>query len=125
MNREVFKEQFEDAKKEKPITYVKDCEELHGVIDWCLYNAKKNYMKDPNMNDLAVVIEEMSELTQELTKMLRGKGDMTGLLEELADVQIGTLLVMRMFNISEDDLNRAIQVKVDRQNKKKERGREW
>ena len=50
---------------------------------------------------------------------------MTGLLEELADVQIGTWLVMRMFNISEDDLNRAIQVKVDRQNKKKERGREW
>ena len=124
MNREVFKEQFEDAKKEKPVTYVRECEELSEVLNWSLYNAKKNYMKDPNMNDLAVVIEEMSELTQELTKMLRGKGDMTGLLEELADVQIGTWLLMRMFNISEDDLNRAIQIKVDRQNKKKERGRE-
>ncbi len=124
MNREVFKEQFEDAKKEKPVMYVSECEELDDVLNWSLYNAKKNYMKDPNMNDLAVVIEEMSELTQELTKMLRGKGDMTGLLEELADVQIGTWLLMRMFNISEDDLNRAIQIKVDRQNKKKERGRE-
>ena len=119
MDREVFKEKFEDAKKENPITYIKDCKELHDIIDWSLCNAKNNYMKDPDIYNLATTIEEMSELTKELTKMLKGKGDAIGLLEELADVQIGTWVLMRMFNISEDDLNRAIQIKVEQENKKK------
>lgn len=70
------------------------------------------------VDKLIIPIEEMSELTQELSKILRGKSqaDSTnyGLLEELADVQIIIDSLKLVFDISDDELQYAIDVKMAR-----------
>lgn len=59
---------------------------------------KKNELKNKTYNDLIskygenmqliVAIEELSELQKELTKILRGKGSKSRLIEEVADCYI-------------------------------------
>ena len=39
-------------------------------------------------SQLVVLIEEMSELTKEITKIIRGKGVYINIIEEIADVKI-------------------------------------
>lgn len=48
---------------------------------------------------MVVAIEEMSELTKELTKFLRGKGNDDHLLEEMVDVNICFNQLMIIHNI--------------------------
>lgn len=77
---------------------------------------------DANMTDgnprghrnLIIVMEELSELTKEISKELRGRGDKVAITEELADVQLGIWYVQQICDISSDDLHRAINVKSDR-----------
>lgn len=68
-------------------------------------------------NILVIPIEEMAELTKELSKILRKKKtetDNIGLLEELADVQICIDNLRTYFNISDDDFNRICDIKLER-----------
>lgn len=64
--------------------------------------------------NLIIVMEELSELAKEISKELRDKGDKISITEELADVQLGVWYVQEICDIHTDDLNRAINVKVDR-----------
>ena len=48
-----------------------------------------------------MLIEEMSELTKELCKELRGRGDVEHLSDELADVEIMLAQVKKIYNISD------------------------
>ena len=50
-----------------------------------LHRAIMHYGEDLQQ---IVAMEEMAELTQQISKMLRGKGDLGHLAEEIADVQI-------------------------------------
>lgn len=59
-------------------------------------------------------MEELSELAKEISKELRDKGDKISIIEELADVQLGVWYVQEICGIHTDDLNMAINVKVDR-----------
>ena len=66
----------------------------HAKIMYGCKNGKKihiDYAKNHSQNELfAVCIEEMSELTKHLTKIMRGKESMrnnAGCIEEMADVQ--------------------------------------
>lgn len=63
-------------------------------------------------NNIVIVIEELAELTKELTKALRGKQDVTGILEELADVAIGVDYVKEIFDITDKELEYARSVKM-------------
>lgn len=72
-------------------------------------------LKDGNMRghrNLISVMEELSELSRELSRRLRGKGDQNGILEELADVQLGIYYVQEICGISDSDLNKAVNVKA-------------
>lgn len=59
-------------------------------------------------------MEELAELTKEISKHLRGKGNLYSILEELADVQLGIYYVQEICKIKDEDLHRAMNVKMKR-----------
>lgn len=67
---------------------------------------------------LAIPIEEMAEFTQHLTKIIRGKetadGGNCGLVEEMADVQICIDSLKKYFCITDEQMQYAIDVKMER-----------
>lgn len=63
-----------------------------------------------------VAIEEMSELTKEICKDFRGKGNRENILEEIADVQFMLYQLMAMYNISEMELDITLGLKTTRLN---------
>lgn len=86
-----------------------------------LFNVLKRSI-DCNLKDgnprghrnLIIVMEELAELAQAVSKELRGKCDHYNLLEELADVQLCIYYVQEICNISDDDLSKAMNVKLNR-----------
>ena len=65
-----------------------------------------------------VAIEEMSELTKELSKQKRGKGDREHVIEEIADVYICLEMLEQMNGITREELYEWIDKKVDRIDKR-------
>jgi len=61
-----------------------------------------------------VASEELGELNQQLMKYLRGMGNHDRLVEEYADVVICLLEVREMYNITEAELQDAINGKLAR-----------
>ena len=61
-----------------------------------------------------IVMEELAELQQELSKALRGEGNRMSLIEELSDVFLSIKYVQEIFDISDEILARAVNVKLDR-----------
>ena len=59
-------------------------------------------------------MEELAELQQEISKQIRGKGDMLGVLEELADVYICLEMLKKMFQFTNDEIARAVDIKLER-----------
>ena len=59
-------------------------------------------------------MEELAELAQEISKFLRGKGDFNGLLEELADVETMVYYLKAIVGITDDDIQKAMTVKIER-----------
>lgn len=64
--------------------------------------------------NLIITIEELSELQKEVSKELRSKGDRIAILEEMADVNVCMMYLKELLNISDDDIERAVQVKIER-----------
>lgn len=64
--------------------------------------------------NLIIVTEELAELSKEVSKALRGKEDINAILEESADVVLCIKYIQEIFGISDDELNRAVSVKVER-----------
>lgn len=76
-------------------------------------------LKDGNPRghrNLIIVMEELAELGQAVSKELRGKGDYYNLLEELADVQLGIYYVQEICKIGNDELHKAMNIKMNRLN---------
>lgn len=65
-----------------------------------------------------VAIEEMSELTKELTKHMRGESNKEAMTEEIADVYIMVEQIMYMNDIN---LNDVVEKMHDKLNRLKER----
>lgn len=63
---------------------------------------------------LIIAMEELAELQKEISKELRGKGDKVNVLEELADVQIVIYYVKKILGIADEDIQKAVSVKIDR-----------
>ena len=61
-----------------------------------------------------MAIEEMSELTKELTKALRGKVRLDNIIEEVADVEIMLEQVKLLFDINNTRLDLEKWKKLDR-----------
>lgn len=61
-----------------------------------------------------IAIEEMSELTKELTKSIRGEDRHKEILEETADVMICIRQIKEMYNLKDEELQNMINRKLDR-----------
>lgn len=59
-------------------------------------------------------MEECAELQVELSKQIHHQGDVMHLLEEMADVYISLWLMQDVFNISTEDMSKAVDVKLKR-----------
>ena len=64
--------------------------------------------------NLVIAMEELNELGQQISKVLREKSDKSHLIEEVADVTIALQYVKQICDISETELNNAIQYKIKR-----------
>lgn len=77
----------------------------------------KDFKYEDGIINIIIVIEELSELQKALTKRIRHKGSVEDIIEEMADVYLAMNYIMLIYNISKDDLIRAVKVKNDRMTK--------
>lgn len=114
MNREQFIQQY-IYRKDNLVPHMTDDEYIKAHLDHLDACTQTNPIEK-----LIIPIEEMSELTKEISKIIRDKApaDSTnyGLLEEIADVQIIIDSLKIIFNISEEEIKYAMDVKVARNN---------
>ena len=73
--------------------------------------AIKKYGKQPQLN---MAIEEMSELTKEICKYMRGNNNHDQLVEELADVYITLKQVRMICGIEDKEIAKVKREKIDR-----------
>lgn len=57
----------------------------------------------------------MAELQQQISKQIIGYDDRYGLLEEMADVYISLKLLESIFNVTPEEMQKAIDVKLARE----------
>lgn len=76
---------------------------------------QKSIKKYPWKLKCTVAMEEFAELQQQISKQIRGYGDKIGLLEEMADAYICLSLLESIFDIKKEDLQKAIDVKFERE----------
>lgn len=62
-----------------------------------------------------IAMEELAELTQQISKQIRGYNNRIGLLEEMADVYICMEHLKLLFNLKDDEVQKAIDVKLERE----------
>lgn len=67
------------------------------------------------VDQVIVMIEEMSELTKELVKAMRGKANRAQIADEIADVQIMLDQMKLIFDIPQETMETFIDFKIDRQ----------
>lgn len=117
MNRDDFVNQMDNilAGNVEPIIY----EEQINVIRDSIKKLDERE-KDPfsGFYNIIIVIEELSELTKELTKALRDKGSVVGIVEELADVSLGIDYIKEVFDITDKELEYARSIKIAELKKK-------
>ena len=84
-----------------------------------LYDQEK-FVKEGGRTQEVVWVEELGELQHEITKSLRGNLRKEHLIEELADVLICIEQLRIKYNISEEQLQKWIDVKHNRNCKRLE-----
>lgn len=111
MNKELFIEKIKDV----PSTI--DSDYCTNIIRESLRDIPEEQNQKGTMNTI-IIMEELAELQQELSKALRGKGDRMSLIEELADTYLSVKYVQEIFDISDETLARGVNVKLNRQNER-------
>lgn len=76
---------------------------------------RKSLQKYPWKLKCTVAMEEFAELQQQISKQIRGYGDRIGLLEEMADAYICLRFLESIFDVMDEDLQKAIDVKLQRE----------
>ena len=117
MNRVEFTRQMNNLLEatEAPITYEEQINILRDSIK-SLDTKQRDIFS--GFHNTVIVVEELAELTKELTKALRNKEDMIGILEELADVSLGIDYVKEIFDITDKELEYARSIKMNELQKK-------
>ena len=87
--------------------------EINEVINKSIQSTNDLLGSNGNYN-LVIAMEELNELGQQISKVLRGKLDKSHLTEEVADVIIALQYVKQICNISETEIDNAIQYKIKR-----------
>lgn len=65
-----------------------------------------------------IAMEEFAELTQQISKQIRGYDNRIGLLEEMADAYICLEFLKSIFDITPEELQKAMDVKLQRERNK-------
>lgn len=107
MDREKFISQLSTTEKNIDKQWIMD------VMKWSVDSNLKDGNPRGHRN-LIIVMEELSELSKEISKELRGKGDQYNILEELADVQLSIYYVQEVCGIKNEDLCKAMNIKMKR-----------
>ena len=68
-----------------------------------------------------IAMEEFAELTQAISKQIRGYDNRIGLLEEMADAYICLEFLKSIFNITPEELQKAMDIKLQRERNKQRR----
>ena len=106
MKREVFIERFDN--ETNPLTK----KEIRKILNDSIESIRDN---NPRGTHIKVIsMEELAELTQAITKDMRGKLDDVNLLEEMADVYLVLQYLQNIYDISDESLLRAASVKAKR-----------
>lgn len=79
---------------------------------------RKSLQKYPWKLKCTIAMEEFAELQQQVSKQIRGYGDRLGLLEEMADTYICLDFLQSIFDVKNEDLQKAIDVKLQREREK-------
>ena len=109
MDKKEFLEKM--GKEIKPL----EKEEIMDIINRSV--SKADSVNPRGHRNLIIVMEELAELAQEVSKKLRGKANYYELLEEMADVQLGLYYLQNICGISDKDLQKAIDIKAKRLDK--------
>lgn len=70
-----------------------------------------------------VAIEEMSELTKELVKFMRGENNTDAIAEEIADVEIMLRQMKIIYGIKDEDVEKLMVIKLKRLKERMEGGK--
>lgn len=93
------KKSFIDSKKEI----------VNNMID-----ASAEIEQIRGLRNLIIAMEELSELQQAISKILRGKGDKLNVMEELVDVEVVMETVKNTMGITEQELDKMRYIKLKR-----------
>jgi len=107
MDREKFAKKMKNASPDIDMSYI------DSVIKASL-SPEGEFCK--GFKNLIVVNEEFAECQQEVSKFMRGKFDRIGLIEETADVLIGIRCIQFICGVSDEELKKAINIKIQREN---------
>lgn len=107
MNSEKFKNAFLEAGE-----YL-DPERIDYVTDKVLL-SELEFGDNMLLHMKILCIEELGELIQAITKNLRGKNNTANVLEEMADVTIMLRYLKKMYGFTDEQLGKAVNVKLDR-----------
>lgn len=88
---------------------------IKNMIDCPTYHTNK--VERGHMN-LIVGMEELAELQQEISKALRGKLNRNGLIEEMIDVEHTLMCLKDIYDISDEELDKARYIKAKKINEK-------
>lgn len=109
------REKFQDKLNKRTCHNHLDDETIDTVVDVVIDHTRplSDTASTNKDRQLLIAMEELAELSQELSKQLRGQGNRVGILEEMADVAVATRYARRVLGITDEELNQAICVKLD------------
>ena len=92
-------------------------EEIREILKRSI--SKPNEINPRGHQNLIIVVEELAELSQEVTKELRGKReDYYSLVEEMADVYLALEYLQEICGVEDATLQKAISIKAKRVDEK-------
>lgn len=79
---------------------------------------RKSVETQPWKLKCTIAMEEFAELTQQISKQIRGYDNRIGLLEEMADAYICLEFLKSIFDITPEELQKAMDIKLQRERNK-------
>lgn len=111
MNRDLFKKMMNDSLENKEP--LKQNEQLAIIRQSIRYlDNQKGKQHIEGFHNLIIVMEELAELTQEVSKALRDKLDINGMVEELADASICIDYIKEILDITDNEIEHARSIKL-------------
>lgn len=110
MDRKILEEKLNEKLETKQPHYTKQDFVKHNEDFIIFHNNHREY------EDIMVCIEEMAELTQNLSKVYRGKLEMDDIavLEEIADVKLCLEEIIQSYNLDKEKIKYIKDIKHER-----------